>query len=465
MNKIIIEDFVNARKLALFDDDKLTKLIIEKKTNQGIVGDIYRGRVDKILKGMGACFVDIGQGQLAYMKIKKEEKISVGDRLMVQLKKESKGEKKPSLSLEIGLQGRYIVYIPSNDRISYSNKLSREEIKDIKIKIRKLEMGELDSGIIIRTEAKFASLKEFKEEYYRLKNTYHTLVDKFKMSFNPGLIKKSKSQLEVFIEDNLDEKLENIIYPTSMENDDAIDEERFDIRSLIKSYDRIYLNKLIKDENPSTFANYGVNAKLNTYLSNKVWLKNGSYIVIDKTEAMTVIDVNSGRYIGYSNYENTVYDVNMGLAEEIARQILMRDLSGIIIIDFIDMKSDKHKQDLIRVMNEHLDADDKNTKVHGFTSLGLMEVSRRRTSNIFEDYYYNKSSRDYYSANRLVDMVEERVIHYIFHEYKGGSDGGFKPRLSIDIDRQRYNLLIKEKKELLLKIEDKYGIELDFKIG
>ena len=148
----------------------------------------------------------------------------------------------------------------------------------------------------------------------------------------------------------------------------------------------------------------------------------------------------------------------MGLADEIGRQILMRDLSGIIIVDFIDMKSDKDREDLISRMNKALDADGKNTKVHGFTRLGLLEISRRRSQDAFESYYYNPESRDYYSANRLVDMIEERVIHSIFHD--AISSGKDKPRLTIDMDDSKYRLLLDKKKDVLEMIEDKYGVTL-----
>ena len=219
---------------------------------------------------------------------------------------------------------------------------------------------------------------------------------------------------------------------------------------------------MVRDKNPATFSNYGVNARLNHYLSNRIRLRNGSYIVIDKTEAMTVIDVNSGRYIGSANYANTVLDVNMGLVDEIARQILMRDLSGIIIVDFIDMKSERDREDLIAKMKMSLGADGKNTKVHGFTRLGLLEISRRRSQDSFESYYYNQESRDYYSANRLVDMVEERVIGQIYHGLiKNGED---KKTLLIEMEVDKYKRLIANKKDVLKEIEDKYGLDLEFKV-
>lgn len=465
MKKIIIEDFCNARKLALLEEDRLTKLIIEEKFKEGLVGNIYRGRIHKVVRGMEACFVDIGQDQPAYMKIKKGEKLGVGDILLVQVSKSGKGDKRVSLTGEVSIQGRYMVYIPSNDRLSYSNKLSKDQVSDLKAKIGKLDIG-ASTGLIVRTEAQFADLDGLKNDFDSLKEAYARLEEVFRSSLNPGLVKKAKGEIESFIAYNLDKDLEAIIYPKDMDDESDRDKsnhiDKFDIRALVKSIDRTYLEKLVRDKNPATFSNYGVNARLNHYLSNRIRLRNGSYIVIDKTEAMTVIDVNSGRYIGSANYANTVLDVNMGLVDEIARQILMRDLSGIIIVDFIDMKSEKDREDLIAKMKISLGADGKNTKVHGFTRLGLLEISRRRSQDSFESYYYNQESRDYYSANRLVDMVEERVIGQIYHGLiKNDED---KKTLLIEMEVDKYKRLIANKKDVLKEIEDKYGLDLEFKV-
>lgn len=465
MKKIIIEDFCNARKLALLEEDRLTKLIIEEKFKEGLVGNIYRGRIHKVVKGMEACFVDIGQEQPAYMKIKKGEKLGVGDILLVQVSKSGKGDKRVSLTREVSIQGRYMVYIPSNDRLSYSNKLSKDQVSDLKAKIGKLDIG-ASTGLIVRTEAQFADLDGLKNDFDSLKEAYARLEEVFRSSLSPGLVKRVRGQIESFIAYNLDKDLESIIYPEDMDNGSCRDGyysmDKFDIRNLVKSLDRAYLEKLVRDKNPATFSNYGVNARLNHYLSNRIRLRNGSYIVIDKTEAMTVIDVNSGRYIGSANYANTVLDVNMGLVDEITRQILMRDLSGIIIVDFIDMKSERDREDLIAKMKMSLGADGKNTKVHGFTRLGLLEISRRRSQDSFESYYYNQESRDYYSANRLVDMVEERVIGQIYHSLiKNGED---KKTLLIEMEVDKYKRLIANKKDVLKEIEDKYGLDLEFKL-
>lgn len=465
MKKIIIEDFCNARKLALLEEDRLTKLIIEEKFKEGLVGNIYRGRIYKVVRGMEACFVDIGQEQPAYMKIKKGEKLGVGDILLVQVSKSGKGDKRVSLTREVSIQGRYMVYIPSNDRLSYSNKLSKDQVSDLKAKIGKLDIG-ASTGLIVRTEAQFADLDGLKNDFDSLKEAYARLEEVFRSSLSPGLVKRVRGQIESFIAYNLDKDLESIIYPENMDNgscrDGSDSMDKFDIRNLVKSLDRAYLEKLVRDKNPATFSNYGVNARLNHYLSNRIRLRNGSYIVIDKTEAMTVIDVNSGRYIGSANYANTVLDVNMGLVDEIAMQILMRDLSGIIIVDFIDMKSERDREDLIAKMKMSLGADGKNTKVHGFTRLGLLEISRRRSQDSFESYYYNQESRDYYSANRLVDMVEERVIGQIYHSLiKNGED---KKTLLIEMEVDKYKRLIANKKDVLKEIEDKYGLDMEFKV-
>lgn len=463
MKRIIIEDFCNARKLALLEEDKLTKLIIEDKFKDGLVGNIYRGRVHKVVKGMDACFVDIGLEEPAYMKIKRGQSTCVGDLILVQISKSAKGDKRVSLTREVSIQGRYMVYIPSNDKISYSNKLTKSQVLDLKSKIEELGVTG-NRGLIVRTEAGLASIDDLKDDFNILRDSYERLEKSFKSSLSPGLIKRAKGQIETFIGYNLDKDLEAIVYPQDMDvdfnNGAAESLDKLDIRAIVKSIDRSYLGRLVRDKNPATFSNHGVNARLTSYLSNKIRLRNGSYIVIDKTEAMTVIDVNSGRYIGSANYANTVIDVNMGLVDEIARQILMRDLSGIIIVDFIDMKSEKDREDLIRKMNRALGADGKNTKVHGFTRLGLLEISRRRSQDSFESYYYSHESRDYYSANRLVDLVEEEAISHIHHNLIKDDE---EKSLVIEMEADRYKRLMAEKKEVIGQIEDKYGLVIEFR--
>ena len=215
MKKIIIEDFCNARKLALLEEDRLTKLIIEEKFKEGLVGNIYRGRIHKVVRGMEACFVDIGQDQPAYMKIKKGEKLGVGDILLVQVSKSGKGDKRVSLTREVSIQGRYMVYIPSNDRLSYSNKLSKDQVSDLKAKIGKLDIG-ASTGLIVRTEAQFADLDGLKNDFDSLKEAYARLEEVFRSSLSPGLVKRVRGQIESFIAYNLDKDLESIMDPAEM---------------------------------------------------------------------------------------------------------------------------------------------------------------------------------------------------------------------------------------------------------
>lgn len=429
MKKYIIEDFVASRKLAIIENGILEKLIIEEKNKEIKLKNIYRGKVQKIIPTMNACFIDIGEKKSGYLKISKNEKIQIGENILVQVIKEEKGEKRVKLSREIDFSGKYLVYIPSNTKISFSSKIRDKEEKE-RLKNILLEASDGEKGFIVRTEAQGASIEDFKKEIYELRKKYRKLIEDYKASFYPKLIYKDEGLVFSYIKENLTEEISNIIYV-----DGEID---VPLRNLLKSIDTKYLEVLKREKCIDVFEVYGINNMLKRFMSRNVWLKSGAYIVIDKTEAMTVIDVNTGRFKGKSEYEDTVYKVNLEATDEITRQISMRDISGIIIVDFIDMQSKKHKKELLERLSLNFAEEGRPTKVHGFTKLGLVEISRMRKSKSFEQYLD--------SPNRILDMIEEKVI---YEKFNLGKD-------NIDIDGEVLNL----DKIKLKEIELKYNVKL-----
>lgn len=411
MKKIIIETLVSSEKTAIVEDDKLVELLIEENENNKLVSNIYRGIVKNVKAGLEACFVDIGMEKLAYLPLKKDSNIKSGMDIMVQINKEAVGTKGPKLNLEVSLSGRYLVYIPTNNRITISNRLQDEEERFRLKKIVKQLVGK-DCGIIIRTEAAGCSEEELKKDFAELKEKYDFITKEFKLGIGPKLLYKELDSSTKYIKDNVNEEVSEIVV-----NDKHKYEE---IKNILKDINKEYLEKLKIIENQDVFDLYKVQSQIDKALSKKVWLKSGGYLIIEKTEALTVIDVNTGKFTGSSNREDTVYKTNEEACIEIARQLKLRDIGGIIIIDFIDMIKKKNKENLLKTLNQYLQKDKRKSEVLGLTRLGLVEVARRRERNSISEYYLDECSlcngnSSTKSINYIMDDLEKEISRIKSH--------------------------------------------------
>lgn len=411
MKKIIIETLVSSEKTAIVEDDKLVELLIDENENNKLVSNIYRGIVKNVKAGLEACFVDIGMEKLAYLPLKKDSNIKSGMDIMVQINKEAVGTKGPKLNLEVSLSGRYLVYIPANDRITISNRLQDENERFRLKKIVKKLVGK-DCGIIIRTEAAGCSEEELEKDFTELKEKYDSIAKEFKLGIGPKLLYKELDASTKYIKDNVNEDVTEIVV-----NDSKKYEE---IKIILKSINKDYLSKLKLIENQDIFDLYKVQSQIDKALNKKVWLKSGGYLIIEKTEALTVIDVNTGKFTGSSNREDTVYKTNEEACIEIARQLKLRDIGGIIIIDFIDMIKKKNKENLLKILNSELQKDKRKSEVLGLTRLGLVEVARRRERNSISEYYLDECSicdgdSTTKSINYIMDELEKEISRIKFH--------------------------------------------------
>ena len=343
MKKIIVECLVSSIKTAILEDDKLTEILIEDNKNTKKVSNIYRGVVKKVIPGIQACFVDIGFEKLAYLQLDKENNIKCGQDILVQVNKEEVGTKGAKLNTEISLAGRYLVYIPSNDRITISNKIVDEKERFRLKKIVK-SVSDGSTGFIIRTEAVDGSKEELEADIKELKNKYEEILKEYKLGIGPKLLYKELDFSSKYIKDNTNDEVDKIV---------TNDLNKYnELKNILKLIDKDYIDKLVLEENKDIFDLYRVEGQIEKALNKKVWLKSGGYLIIDKTEALTVIDVNTGKFTGNLKLEETVYKTNIEAAKEVCRQIKLRDIGGIIIIDFIDMHKAKYKQEIINTLNE-----------------------------------------------------------------------------------------------------------------
>ena len=401
----IISTKINGRLVsALTDDFDIKEFKISESTDGEVsfnIGDIIVGRVENIVKNINACFVEIFPGVQAYLPITQDMKIIyangkpggtpvIDDLILVQIAKLPTKTKSYSLTTDFTFIGKYAVLKPNLDKIHLSSKY-REEADFTEIKSRFMSVGEkfateTGAGGVIRKSALNLSDKELEDTLYDLYVKFVSIINRGKHGVKYERIFKEIPEHLSLIRDNC-EKIEKIM---------TDDEETYnEYKEYLKEFSEKDLNKLFfyKDEMMSLSALYSINTTLEKTLSKRVWLKSGAYIVIEYTEALTIIDVNTGKAItGKSTNTETFMKINLEAAREIADQLRLRNLSGIIIVDFIEIPKSRGKE-LINAMEDFLKEDSTKSNVADITKLGLMELTRRRTGKPIYEILIDNSTK------------------------------------------------------------------------
>ena len=378
-------------RVALLEDGELAEIYIERPLTQRIEGNIYKGRVENVLPGMQAAFVNIGLEKNAFLYVddaypghvegeetphpgRQEKSISdlvqVGQEVIVQVAKEPTGTKGARVTRNLTLPGRYVVLLPTADYVGISRRIEdddeRERLKNIarKIKPRKF-------GLIVRTAAEGQNERDLQQDVRFLRKTWARIRFKARRNKAPQLLYKDLGLVYRVLRDELSEDI------TRIEVDDRAEYEH--ILDILSSFAPDMRNRVVYHNGKrSLFEIRGLEDEIEKSLARKVWLKSGGYLVIDQTEALTAIDVNTGKFVGTNDLEETIYTTNLEATREIARQIRLRDIGGIIIIDFIDMELEDHRQRIVQELEKHLRRDRTKTTVLGITSLGLVEMTRKK---------------------------------------------------------------------------------------
>lgn len=385
MKELVICNSKDNKLICLIEDEELVEKYEENEQNKSIEGNIYIGKVQNVISGLQSAFVNIGEKRNAFIHVKdilpkvdivKKEKpkerpinelIKSGEPIIVEVKKEAVDKKGPRLSTHISLTSRFTVFMPNSDFVTVSSKIENEAEKDrLKNIVRKyLPEG---SGAIIRTVAEGKDEEDIKSDLLKTidkwKDIQNISIDKIpqKIYDKGGVLKKT-------IIDLVDNKLDKII----LENEEDLEQIQL-ILDEINANVEIEIDKDILNQ-------YSLKKQLEALENNKIWLKNGGFITIDKTEALVAIDVNSGKFIGKKDVEETITKVNLEAAKEISKQLRLRDISGIIIIDFIDMQEDKNKQLVIKEIIKNSKKDRSKVQVEEFTKLNLMEITRKHINS------------------------------------------------------------------------------------
>jgi len=393
MQELIINSDGVYKQIALVENGKLVERYEERPDMHRLEGNIYLGRVVNVLQGMQAAFVNIGEEKNTFMHIKdvipkvsnetgnKNELLSkydikdyirVGMPILVQVKKDSTNKKGARVSTNISLPGRFVVLLPDTNFITISKKITdlnkREELQ----KIVQEELPK-NYGAIVRTSAENKDIEFIKRDIKSLVKLWELIQENFtnikkEKNIEPTLIYENEGIIGKLLTDLIDQNLERIVT-----NDIEIHEK---ISNILEQSGANNI-KLELRKQANILDLYDLQSQIEKARSRKIWLRCGGFITIDKTEALTAIDVNSGKYIGGKDLEQTVYRVNKEATIEIAKQLRLRDIGGIIIIDYIDMEKDETKNKILEELNECLKKDRSKNQIIGFTPLDLLEMTRK----------------------------------------------------------------------------------------
>ncbi len=386
MTELLIKEEKEKKDIALVENGKLIEYYEEENEQNRKEGNIYIGIVKDIVKGMQSAFIDIGTEKSSFIHLKdilpkidetkdksiQEKDISKvvkqGDKLLVQVKKDSNEKKGARVSTHINLPGKYIALMPNSDIITVSQKIEDEKEQKRLIKLVKEHLTK-GNGAIIRTSAE-GKEKEVIEDIKKVEEKWDKIIN---ISINPKknvpqILYKSENIVERILVDLAGKGIDKITV-----NTDSLMKEIKNITKEDIEFKNIKIEKIDED----IFNTNDINKQIEKIQNRKIWLKCGGFITIDKTEALTAIDVNTGKYTGTKSLEQTVYRVNKEATIEIAKQLRLRDIGGIIIIDYIDMKSEKDRKEIENLLKEELKKDRTKTQVEGFTNLDLMELTRK----------------------------------------------------------------------------------------
>lgn len=383
MKRIIIDEQDDITRVALVNNSELIEIYYESKNDESFVGNIYIGRVTKVVPNLQGCFVDIGlkkNGYLYYGKSrtivddsKESNKPKVGDNILVQVEKDMVGSKGASLTKNISIAGKFMVLVLGDKgEIGVSKKISesseRNRIKNIITEIVPSEYIK-NNGILVRTNGKGKNEKEFADEL----NELLVLVKNINFSEYikaPSLILEMSVPIDRVIRDFYNNDIDEFVVNSKKTYDNLVKRNEFQEHSV---------NLVYYEEKEPVFSHYYIESQEKKALDKKVWLKSGGFLIIEETEACVVIDVNSGKSAGKGNMENTVKKINTEAGLEVAKQLRLRNLSGIIIVDFIDMAKNEDKEELTLLLQKAVKKDRIKTHIVGMTELGLMQITRKKT--------------------------------------------------------------------------------------
>ncbi len=382
-------------RVAVVEHGSVQELQVERALERGLVGNVYLGKVARVLPGMQSAFIDIGLDRAAFLHVADlmssinsrhldtdpvaapatplpiEKQLFEGQAMMVQVLKDPIGTKGARLSAQISIAGRLLVFLPQDNHIGVSQKIPPRQREDLRMRLRGLS-GDLGGGFILRTNGEEASDAELSEDIAYLRKTWARIKDAALRMPPASVLHQDLSLLQRVLRDMVVEDTQAIRVDSR---------EQFEkLRAFATEFMPATLPKLqlYAGERP-IFDLFNIDEDIGRALGRRVELKSGGYLIIDQTEALTTVDVNTGGFVGARNFDDTVFKTNLEASQAIARQLRLRNLGGIVIVDFIDMIKDNHRDAVLAEFQKQLARDRVKTTVNGFSALGLLEMTRKRT--------------------------------------------------------------------------------------
>ena len=386
-NEILVNITPQETRIAIMEQGVTQEINVERTSGRGIVGNIYNGRVSRVLPGMQSAFIDIGLDRAAFLHVADiwepnnkdevtkpiEKLLYEGNSILVQVIKDAIGTKGARLSTQISLAGRMLVYLPQESHIGISQRIEDDEERELlREKLQHVLPMDETGGYIIRTMAEAAEECDLSADIEYLHKLWRDIQKRALTLASPVLLYQDLDLSHRVLRDFVNDDTVRIQID-SRENHQKL--VAFAENYMTNTVGRI---TLYSGERP-LFDLYSVEEEIAKSLSKRVDLKSGGYLIIDQTEALTTMDVNTGGFVGVRNFDDTIFKTNLEAAQVIARQLRLRNLGGIIIIDFIDMDNEEHRKAVLLEFNKALAKDRTRINVNGFTALGLVEMTRKRT--------------------------------------------------------------------------------------
>ena len=469
-NELIINVRLQETRVALLEDRALVELYIERTKDRGIVGNIYKGKVVKVLPGMQAAFVDIGLEKASFLYVTDvyggmedyeemgfqgeemtpyfnsssqiEDLLSEGQEVLVQVSKEPIGTKGTRITSYISLPGRYLVLMPTLDHIGVSRRI-RDEKERRRLREIIQTLRPPSSGFIVRTASEGAEPDEIRNDMEFLLHLWNNILKKKESSNAPSLIHSDLTMVLRVIRDILSPQVNRIVIDSKDEYENII--------SFINTYmPKQKYEITLHEKQESIFDAYGIEIEIDKLLERKVWLKSGGYIVIDMSEALVAIDVNTGRFVGKRNLADTILKTNLEAAKEIAYQLRLRNIGGIIIIDFIDMEREGDREKIYQALEEAIKKDRQKTTIFKISELGLVEMTRKRTRESISRILGESCS---YCEGAGLIKSKTTVCYDIFSEIERTSTALGGQNIMVEVNPEVADLLYEEERAGVEELE------------
>jgi len=469
--EILVNITPQETRVAILENGMVHEIYIERRRSKGLVGNIYKGRVARVLPGMEAAFIELGLERAAFLHVSDVAQarqnvngggmphishvLREGQELLVQVIKDPLGTKGARLTTNITIPSRYLVFMPNSTNVGVSSRIESDEERE---RLRNMLLSQderaMDTGYIIRTAAEVATTESIASDITYLNRVWEAVNSKAKDAPAGTVVHKDLPLYLRVLRDMVDEDLEKI---------------RVDSRetySIMKEFAQTYVPEVtdVIEHYPGErpiFDLHGVEDEIQKGLERKVHLKSGGHLVLDQTEAMTTIDVNTGGFVGNRNLEETIFKTNLEAAQAIARQLRLRNLGGIVILDFIDMAEEEHKRQVMRALEKALEKDHARTQVCEVSTLGLVEMTRKRTRESLEHVLCTVCPT---CEGRGTVKSAETICYEIFREILREARQFDARELLVLASQDVVDLLVDEESGSLAELEDFIAIPIKFQV-